>query len=91
MNGPTGREGVREMKKLIAVGILSGAMAVAGVAMTQRAASAFSTTNCYRDYFGNVHCTTIDTPTYQPPMYQPTFHSTNCYRDYFGGVHCTTY
>jgi hypothetical protein len=88
-----GREGVREMKKLIAVGILSGAMAVAGVTMTQRAASAYSTTNCYRDMIG-VHCTTTQFPTYQPPTYQPPNFQmpvhTNCYQDMIG-VHCTTY
>jgi hypothetical protein len=80
------------MKKLIAVGILSVAMAVAEVTMTQRAALAYSTTNCYQDMLG-VHCQTQNWPTYnygyQNP-YMPTFQRTNCYRDMLG-VHCTTY
>jgi hypothetical protein len=64
------------MTKLIAVGILSGAMAVAGVTMSARAAHAYPTTIC-NTYQTTTYCHTPgywQPPRgygYQAPVYQP--------------------
>ena len=67
------------MKKLMAVGILFGAMALSAVP-----ALAQTTTNC-QVIFNQMHCTTTYAPVYQPPQQHTT-----C-QVIFNQLHCTTY
>jgi hypothetical protein len=83
------------MKKLIAVGILVGSLAVSAMP-----ALAQSATNCTQDMFG-LHCTTMPTWGGMPGIggmpgtsgipnpLSPT-HRTDCRQDMLG-IHCITY